>query len=57
VRRKRPRGHPLVIVVAIEQAARDPRQGKLNLVVKEKTGLGVATSTIAVIAVDREVGM
>jgi len=57
VRRKRPRGHPPAIVVAIEQAARDPRQGKLNLVVKEKIGPGVATGTTAVIAIDREVGM
>jgi len=45
------------MVVAMEQAARDPRQGKLNLVVKEKTGPGVATSTTAETAVDREVGM
>ena len=57
MRRKRPRGHPPAIVVAIEQAARDPRQGKLNLVVKEKIGPGVATGTTAVIAIDREVGM
>ena len=45
------------MVVAMEQAARDPRQGKLNLVVKEKTGPGVATGTIAITAVDREVGI
>ena len=57
MRRKRPWGRPPAIVVTIEQAARDPRQGKLNLVVKEKIGLGVATGTIAVTAVDREVGM
>jgi len=45
------------MVVAIEQAARDPRQGKLNLVVKEKIGPGVATSTTAATAIDREVGI
>jgi len=41
----------------MEQATRDLRQGKLNLVVKEKIGPGIATSTIAIIAIDREVGI
>jgi hypothetical protein len=45
------------MVVTMEQAARDPRQGKLNLVVKEKIGPGIATGTTAITAVDREVGM
>ena len=46
------------MAVAIEQAAKDPRQGKLNLVARVATGPGTAPGIAAAsAAVDREMGM
>lgn len=43
VGRKRPKGRPPSIAVAVKRAAKDPRQGKLNLAIGDITGLGIAT--------------
>ena len=56
--RKRPRGRPPSIAVAIERAARDPRQGRLNLEKGDITGLSVATGApAATAAVDQDIGI
>jgi hypothetical protein len=58
VGRKRPRGRPPSMAVAMERAAKDPRQGKLNLAMGDKTGPGVATGApAATAAADQDVGM